>query len=495
MRKTGAVFLCIFLSLTTLLGSVATAGAAEKADVPKITVTTENGSGWELQKDDGYVNAEISITDSNGYELSEAVSFKVRGNTTALSWVLKKAYTFKFAKKKNVLGMGSGKKWALIANAFDPTLLRNYIAFDIADELEIPYTSNRRYSELWVDGKYLGCYMLYEPVQQGKDRVDIDIESNDGKKDFMIEYEYSREEEGVTYFTVDNLRFIASEPEEPDEEQLDYIVSTMTDIQSTLKRGNKTEISEKIDLPSFVKFYLLNEFVKTYDFSMSSVYYYYKDGILYAGPPWDYDLSAGNEESGLSARCTSANDPEGIFITGNLCKYLYKLDWFKELVKAEYEKHYNYFKSISAEGGLMDTVYNTYGDLFARNYNEAGWNVAKWWINIQKKPLATYGENYDFLKNWFSQRSAWFDGYFKPFYREYMLGDADNDGKVDVNDVTEIQKYVAHIIAEPDDAFMYRAKLTDRELSIIDATTIQRVISGIPDNGEIGSKKSVTLPH
>lgn len=33
-----------------------------------------------------------------------------------------------------------------------------------------------------------------EPVQQGKDRVDIDIESNNGMKDFLIEYEYNREE-------------------------------------------------------------------------------------------------------------------------------------------------------------------------------------------------------------------------------------------------------------------------------------------------------------
>lgn len=213
--------------------------------IPQIKVVTENGNGTKLLKADGYVNAEISITDTDGSVLSDSVSFKVRGNTTAMDAIPKKAYTFKFAKKKDVLGLGSGKKWALIANAFDPTLLRNYIAFNIADELGLEYTSKRKFVEVWVDNSYRGCYILYEPVQEGKDRVDIDIESNDGKKDFLIEYEAQRVEDDVTYFTVEGLRFISSEPEEPDEDQLKYITDTMSDIIDTLKTVPKKRSERK----------------------------------------------------------------------------------------------------------------------------------------------------------------------------------------------------------------------------------------------------------
>lgn len=116
--------------------------------------------------------------------MSDSAQIKVRGNTTALYWMQKKPFTIKFSSKKNVLGMGSGKKWALIANLFDPTLLRNYVAFDTAQKMGIEYTSNQRFVELWLDGSYRGCYTLYEPVQQGVDRVDIDIKSNGGKKTF-----------------------------------------------------------------------------------------------------------------------------------------------------------------------------------------------------------------------------------------------------------------------------------------------------------------------
>lgn len=138
------------------------------------------------------------------------MNIKVRGNTTALYWVDKKSFTFKFSKKKDVLGMGKGKKWAIVANTFDPTLLRNYLAFETANELEIPYTSNHKFVELWLDGSFRGNYVLFEPVQQGEDRVDIDIKSNNGMKDFLVEYETetAMQNPNDTYFKAANQRFI-----------------------------------------------------------------------------------------------------------------------------------------------------------------------------------------------------------------------------------------------------------------------------------------------
>ena len=140
--------------------------------------------------------------------------------------------------------MGKGKKWALLANCFDPTLMRNYIAFDIAHELGIDYTSNQKYVELWVDGVFKGCYTLMEPVQQGKDRVDIDIESNNGMKDFLIEYEYNREEEGVTYIKSNGYRFALSEPEEPTAEQLEYIQEKVDIMTAAMVSKNYDRITE-----------------------------------------------------------------------------------------------------------------------------------------------------------------------------------------------------------------------------------------------------------
>ncbi len=210
--------------------------------VPRVYVTTDDGNGNTIEKADGYVGANIKIEDVDGSVLEDKASFKVRGNSTALAE--KKPFTFKFSKKKDVLGMGKGKKWALLANCFDPTLMRNYIAFDIAHELGIDYTSNQKYVELWVDGVFKGCYTLMEPVQQGKDRVDIDIESNNGMKDFLIEYEYNREEEGVTYIKSNGYRFALSEPEEPTAEQLEYIQEKVDIMTAAMVSKNYDRITE-----------------------------------------------------------------------------------------------------------------------------------------------------------------------------------------------------------------------------------------------------------
>ena len=111
---TAFIFLCA--------GFTANAEVTE-VSVPKIEINTENSNGTALQKADGYVNAEIKITDTDNSVLGGSVLFKVRGNSTAMAGIAKKSFTFKFDKKNSVLGMGKGKKWALLANCFDPTLL------------------------------------------------------------------------------------------------------------------------------------------------------------------------------------------------------------------------------------------------------------------------------------------------------------------------------------------------------------------------------------
>lgn len=515
MKKKAVSFICLLLIISAFIPMAVSAAQVETVPVfavnetvdegialtgtdttkntelkiPQIRVITESGNGTKLQKADGYVNAEISITDTDGSVMSDSVSFKVRGNTTSMTTIAKKAYTFKFAKKKNVLGLGSGKKWALIANAFDPTLLRNYIAFDIAYELGLDYTSNQKYVEVWVDNSFRGCYTLYEPVQEGKDRVDIDIESNDGKKDFLIEYEAQREEEDVTYFTIDGLRFISSEPEEPDDDQLKYITDTMSDVIDTLKNGTEEEIRRKLDVDSFAKFYLLNEFVKTYDFDMSSVFFYYKNGKLYAGPAWDYDLSAGNvnvEKYAYYGRIKNASTTDGLLAYDkNIYKFITDKQWFNDETARIYNEHIDFFKDIYADGGLMDTLRTEYGDVFERNYTTGIWKVSQAWINIQKKPLATYEENFVFLKNWYKERNEWLSEYFGVPY--ILLGDADDSGDVDILDATSVNRAVLYIAG-----FVINEAASDvdgdGEVTVIDATFIQRYDVKITVPHKIGEK-------
>ena len=410
MKKIISLLLCaaVFAGLFCIQVNAAENGEAENGEltVPRVYVTTDEGNGNSIVKADGYVGASVKIEDVDGSVLEDKASFKVRGNSTALAE--KKPFTFKFAKKKDVLGMGKGKKWALLANCFDPTLMRNYIAFDIARELDIDYTSNQKYVELWVDGVFKGCYTLMEPVQEGKDRVDIDIESNNGMKDFLIEYEYNRDEEGVTYIKSNGYRFALSEPEEPNEEQLAYIQEKVDTLTSAILSKNYETMASVTNIESFAKLYLVNEFVKNVDSNYSSVYYYYKDGVFYAGPPWDYDLASGNVNASSSKSYEHASTPDRLYTAyTNLFYHLMMRNEFREDVRKVYSEHYALFKNIYSEGGLIDGLLAKYGDVFSRNFNEAGWDVSKRYTIQMRTPEPTFDENVSFLKNWYREHNAW----------------------------------------------------------------------------------------
>ena len=161
------------------------------SEVPAIYLTSgvEGTLISTLGKQDRYIACTVGMKDAQGTPLIEGVldaSIKVRGNTT--SKADKKPYTIKFATKQNLLGMGKAKKYCLIANAYDPTLMRNYIALKLAKELGLEYTSECEFVDLYLDGEYWGNYLLVEPVEEGSNRVDIDVT----KGEFMIEYEKER---------------------------------------------------------------------------------------------------------------------------------------------------------------------------------------------------------------------------------------------------------------------------------------------------------------
>ena len=473
-------FLLILTALFSFLCVPTTTDAAETAAVPKIEITTDNNNGLSLEKADGYVGAHITITDAEGSVTDDAISLKVRGNSTAMEHVTKKSFNFKFDKKTEVLGMGKGKKWAMLANCFDPTLLRNYLVFDLAQELDLPYTSQQRYAEVWRDGSYRGCYTVYEPVQEGRDRVDIDIESNDGKNDFLLEYEASRTEEGVSYVSAGGLRFAMSDPDEPNDDQIAYVTDILNNIVNTLKNGSEEEIRQTLDVDSFAKFYLLNEYAKTGDFGLSSVFFFYKDGVLYAGPAWDYDLALGNLNSDLNAASAKQGArSDGIMQADkNFYRFLSGKDWFQTEIKRVYAQHYDYIESISSDGRQLDSLRAENQALFDRNFSV--WSVSRWWLNYQKPPLRTYDDNYNFLKTWCAERHQWLSDYYGLYRYSYLRGDSDSNGEVNILDATLIQRILANLQADDDGMITLRAALSGDTLDINDVTCLQRYIAQMP---------------
>lgn len=368
-------------------------------DLPVVVINTTNKDGLSLTKADGYVTADIAVTDPDGQITAEAGKVKVRGNSTAEA--PKKPYTIKFDSKQNVLGMGSAKKWVLLANWFDKSFLRNYLALSLAAQLNLQYTSSCAFVDVYMDGQYMGNYLLTEQVEEGKNRVDID--SSNG--DFLLEYELVREEEDVVYLNtpIYNYRFQINEPEEPTEEQLSGINRALKALETAISTNDMKEIAKVIDIDSFVDFYILNEYLKNWDFGYSSTRFYYKDGIFYAGPVWDYDISSGN----------TLEDDRGYDSADIWCGQI----WYQQLMENKEFKNMclNRFiglqdtlKGLYEDNGFVDQAYDTYKEAFERDHVLAGWPQA----SVLDSSLTTVEKNVDALKNWLKERNEFLYDYW-----------------------------------------------------------------------------------
>ena len=241
-----------------------------------------------------------------------------------------------------------------------------------------------------------------------------------------------------------------------------------------------------MDMPSFVKYYVLNEFLKTNDFDFSSVFFYYRGGKFHAGPPWDYDLTMGNVNKDFSPRSAVCILPEGLHISdklyyAKLCTY----DWFNLEVRREYARHADYFRSLFVEGGRAEQLIDMYGDVFARNYKEAGWHIY-YAINVMMRPYPTYQENVDYLLDWGQKRCAWLEDYFKINEMYYTIGDCDGNGTVSIEDVTLLQRLLSELEEDPDGEIAMRGSVNGEKLSITDATEIQLFLAGFEVTSPVG---------
>jgi len=391
--------------------------------VTRIVINTKDGNGNSLEQSDGYIDCSIYVISEKEVVIEDTDSkIKIRGNSTAFGD--KKPYNIKFSKKRDLLSFGENKKWCLLSECFDPTLLRNYVFQTLAKEMELEYTSSCEYVDVIMDNNYLGTYLLIEPVYAGKYGVDIDI--NNGE--FIIEYEEEKNEDDKTYFNIGNeFRFVMCDPEDPTQDQLRNIREVMTKIYDALILGEYNNITELIDEESFAKYYVLNEYSKKVDFWYSSVKFYYKDNKLYAGPCWDYDISSGNANPSYYSdyfgkgtyydKKDLTNSYMDLYCQRHIFEYLTKHSEFMQKVGEIFNEYSYEMKNVYETGGLIDSTVSKYSDLFSKNYlskkqGGAGWIVSKNYSQYSYNPLETYVDNVNVFKMWIDKRYEYLETQF-----------------------------------------------------------------------------------
>ena len=278
-----------------------------QSSIPSVYVNLERTTlaAIHADKNTKHPGNSVYIMDPAGtYDLSVmgTVEIKGRGNSSWREYE-KKGYQLKFDYKTSVLGMAEAEKWVLLANASDDSLMRNQIASRLAKKLDMAFAASFGYVDLWMDGEYLGTYLLGEKVEPGSSRLNL---KNLSGALFEHDVEFYQEEEYRFVSKTLNRPFVLKEIVD---ERWTRIRPALTNFEASVdalmqylyrtpsEKVTLADLSQMIDVDSFVKYYLINEYTLNRE-SFATSFFWYQDGpedVLHLGPVWDFDTSMGND--------------------------------------------------------------------------------------------------------------------------------------------------------------------------------------------------------
>lgn len=363
-------------------------------------------------KDEKYNGNSLILTDESGsinLEQDGTVQIKGRGNTTWDS-AAKKGYQLKFDKKQKVLGMAKAKKWVLLANSFDDSMARNMTAFHAASSLDMEYVTEYRYVDLWVDGDYQGTYILGEKSEINENRLNLTDPT--GVLMELDNFFYGQED----YWFLDaylNYKFAVKEC--VDEDNPNSVLSGMDQFRDKLDRFwnyiTNTDTSvitleslgAYIDVESFARWYLVNEFASNVEAASTSCFFY-MDGagdVIHMGPVWDFDSCMGNKKE--------YSDITLMFIRTNnkIFNRLLRIPAFAEYTKNILVQYDSAFESLALYAEDTGTLIK---ESAAMNYTR--WDRLE--QKNEKRDLIDFAGTYEVaverLKNWLVNRYGFFTG-------------------------------------------------------------------------------------
>ena len=263
-------------------------------NLPTVSIHTKDGA-IPTDKEHQIVSQLTIISDNGTKLLSEPGTIRERGN--ASRDFPKKPYRIKFDKKQHVLDApAKAKKWTLINNYGDKTLMRNLLAFELSRRLGMPYTPYGTAVDVLLNGEYKGCYQLCDQIQVHKKRVNVTEmtpEDNSGialTGGYLVEVDAYADRENSWFRSNSRNPVTIKSPSEDSitTDQRNYIRAHFNKMENDLDRY--------VDKNTFLRHFLVGELSGNTD-TYWSLYMYKErdDDTMYTGPVWDFDIAFDND--------------------------------------------------------------------------------------------------------------------------------------------------------------------------------------------------------
>lgn len=395
------------------------------------TVSIHTYAGYDPKDKVNEMPSNITITYDGGTRIQEyPITTRGRGNA---SWGFpKKPWRIKFADGKShrmlkdspMESPSKAKKWTLINNYGDKTLMRNCLAFEVSKRLDALYTPWCQPVDVIMNGEYKGCYQLCDQISVDRARVPItemtpyDEEEPYVTGGYLIEVDaYATQE--ASWFNSSHGNPVTIKHPADDEittAQHNYIQGYFNLMESSLFSSNYTDpvngFRKYLDVESFLKHFLIGEFSGNMDTYWST--YMYKEreeSQFHVSPCWDFDLAFDNDNRIYPVNNRSDWTFRGGSSAGNMKSFVNRV-----LSDAAAQQQMNQIWLDNRKEGLLDEkTLVAYVDSMARemeasaNLNFIRWPILNTLVHQNISARGSFEAEVDVLRDYIPTRLAWID--------------------------------------------------------------------------------------
>lgn len=297
-------------------------------------------------------------------------------------------------------GMTADSEWALHGPFLDKTLIRNYMCYNLSGEI-MDYAPNVRFCEMFLNGEYMGVYLIVEKIGFNENgRINV-AKSDPGltTTSYILVADRGAYESRYDLSTFGNYAQLTAPTNESHgqleiiyprssltEGQYNYIENDFSQFEKALFSFSYNDpdkgYTKYIDIDSFVDYFLINEFTLNYDALDLSTYLYKNLGEKLHMCVWDFN-------SAFDYYAITCVTPETFTLHNKLWyKYLFKDKAFVDKVIDRYFELREQYFNEEYLFAYIDATVEYLGPAIDRNFEKWGYSFN-----------STYeGKNYDYLK-------------------------------------------------------------------------------------------------
>ncbi len=309
-------------------------------------------------------------------------STQIRGHGNDSFRAPKRSYNLTFMEPVDLDRMGASRKYVLLSGYRDNSLMAYKLTNDLAQEIGMSYSQQTRMIHLYLDGEYLGMYLLTGRIEIGPDRFALkDMEAQTKKENPKALGTYERQDwkdestsaeriwfdlaqypadvtggwilemdkrdydpEKSRFVSAHGVSMVLRSMPYASKEQVDYIADWWQGFEDALYaedgyNGEGRYYTEYIDVESFADQWLFYEL--NMENSLTSSVFFYKDSqemgddVLHAAYPWDLEHSLTRASSARQSWFATTDKGRNGYWT-----QLYRHEDFARLVDEEWERKF-----------------------------------------------------------------------------------------------------------------------------------------------------------